>query len=437
LFMNHSPALNRHQFPAGGGGKAAADVGDEVPPDLEGLLGPLDYCACTHCRSVLSPAAYLVDLLRFLEQRPALAGEDEAVPAHAPFGVLVARRPDLLHTLLDCANTNTPLPAIDLVNEILEREVAGETPSSWPQTTRTAEELRAQPEHRLDAAYEELRTAVYPWVLPFDLAQAETETFLEHLGVPRHELLQVCGAPSPELDNAVAWARLGLTEIGARIVAGLDVGESLHALWGMGAAGWPAELTQVQRFLAQAQLDFEGLQALMLTDYASAGQLEIDFAEPCQLEGATLTGLDTTRLSRIHRFLRLHRALGWSMAEVDAVISALGTTGPNPLDMACLRALARLQALHERFGALPRRELLAWFADLSVTAPPSGGRSPYEEIFVERTSQGETGPLAPGQEPLLSDVMPQLAAALSRTEDEVAQLLALNPVRMRATVPNL
>ena len=36
-------------------------------PTMETLFGSLDFCECEHCRSVLSPAAYLVDLLRFID----------------------------------------------------------------------------------------------------------------------------------------------------------------------------------------------------------------------------------------------------------------------------------------------------------------------------------------------------------------------------------
>jgi hypothetical protein len=38
-----------------------------APPTMENLFGNIDYCACSHCKSVLSPAAYLVDLLQFLD----------------------------------------------------------------------------------------------------------------------------------------------------------------------------------------------------------------------------------------------------------------------------------------------------------------------------------------------------------------------------------
>jgi Tc toxin complex TcA C-terminal TcB-binding domain/Neuraminidase-like domain len=87
-------------------------------PTLHTLFGSLDYCECTHCESVYSPSAHFVDLLRFLGQR---------VTAHGVTSVrdvLLARRPDLGDIELSCANTETLVPYIDLVNEILEDAVA-------------------------------------------------------------------------------------------------------------------------------------------------------------------------------------------------------------------------------------------------------------------------------------------------------------------------
>ena len=112
---------------------------------MEQLFGSLDYCECEHCRSVLSPAAYLVDLLHFLDppadewqtelsewrtehgaplplprrtrlRRPSwpLAVDHPSEPMpdteRAPYEVLTGRRPDLPHLPLTCENTNTALP---------------------------------------------------------------------------------------------------------------------------------------------------------------------------------------------------------------------------------------------------------------------------------------------------------------------------------------
>ncbi|CUQ67091.1 Tc toxin subunit A-related protein [Candidatus Nitrospira inopinata] len=87
-------------------------------PDLRALFGSQSFCACEHCRSVYSPAAYLVDLLHWLESVPGTRGDRNAL------AVLSSRRPDLQEIELSCANTNTALPYIDLVNEMLERAVA-------------------------------------------------------------------------------------------------------------------------------------------------------------------------------------------------------------------------------------------------------------------------------------------------------------------------
>ena len=87
-------------------------------PTLEDLFGSLDYCNCSDCGSILSPAAYLVDLLNYIDQ-PAPSGG-----LANPQDVLLARRPDLQYLPLTCANTNTALPYIDIVNETLEYFVA-------------------------------------------------------------------------------------------------------------------------------------------------------------------------------------------------------------------------------------------------------------------------------------------------------------------------
>src|SRR5262249_34885021 len=80
-------------------------------------FGPDDLCECEDCSSMTSPAAYLFDCLKLLQDGPRLNGR-------TPLDVLVARRPDLVRLALNCDNTETKLPFIDLVNEILERRVA-------------------------------------------------------------------------------------------------------------------------------------------------------------------------------------------------------------------------------------------------------------------------------------------------------------------------
>jgi len=98
----HSPASIVDPAPS-----APANASDVLAyATLESLFGEMDYCACEHCRTILSPAAYLVDLLLFLD-RPA-----SEIPAGFtnPQQVLLDRRPDLQHLPLTRRFTPTRLP---------------------------------------------------------------------------------------------------------------------------------------------------------------------------------------------------------------------------------------------------------------------------------------------------------------------------------------
>ena len=83
---------------------------------LATLFGSQDYCATDDCTSVLSPAAYLCDLLLWLRNHP--QGGQTALD------VLDSRRPDIRHLLLNCPNTDTELPYVDLVNELLADKIS-------------------------------------------------------------------------------------------------------------------------------------------------------------------------------------------------------------------------------------------------------------------------------------------------------------------------
>ncbi len=85
-------------------------------PNLKSLFNITDTCECKHCRSVYSPAAYLVEILQFLEKRAVVSGSAK--------NVLFKRRPDLGEIDLGCENAHTPVPYIDLVCEILEEAVS-------------------------------------------------------------------------------------------------------------------------------------------------------------------------------------------------------------------------------------------------------------------------------------------------------------------------
>lgn len=273
---------------------AIANIRDTFPalktfPNLEGLFGELDYCECDHCHSVLSPAAYLVDILKFLDPDPegeewksviqkwgqkvnpaAVEGNPDFLPypfpnldawkAHTqehpdaqpsdtnktPYQVLMERRPDLPQLRLTCENSLTALPYIDVVNEVLEyfvastRQGATETWDNLPAYDTgdaTTAELLAEPQNTLSTAYDVLRRAQYPLSLPFDLWFETTRRFFDHFGTPLWQASRIfrteyslfpANPASP--DRSVVWSDIFREYLGLSPDAA-DIFTRPHPLW--------------------------------------------------------------------------------------------------------------------------------------------------------------------------------------------------------------
>lgn len=228
-------------------------------PTMESLFGSLDFCECEHCRSVLSPAAYLVDLLQFLDPEPGVWGNflahwkathggrdyphrDANGNPLKPYDVLTERRSDLPHILLTCENTHTALPYIDIVNEILEYSVAhGKLTEDAAQDTgeATTAELLAEPQNVIRQAYERLNEARYPLNLPFDLWLETARQFCDYFEMPLHRVLERFRAsdalfePEQPFDRAgVFMESLGLSPAEVEIFADPNLLENWWELYG-------------------------------------------------------------------------------------------------------------------------------------------------------------------------------------------------------------
>jgi ABC toxin N-terminal region/Neuraminidase-like domain len=218
-------------------------------PTMESLFGSLDFCECEHCRSVLSPAAYLVDLLQFLDRERTVwenflkdwkikhsnapypfknqtAFTDAGSPANTtrtPYEILIERRPDLPYIPLTCENTNTALPQIDLVNEILEYYVANKAlkaEAARDTGAATTAELLAEPQNVIREAYDKLREARYPLNLPFDLWIETVRRFCNYFETPLYQVLEAFRgsdelfAPAQPFDRAsIFMESLGLSPV--------------------------------------------------------------------------------------------------------------------------------------------------------------------------------------------------------------------------------
>jgi hypothetical protein len=369
-------------------------VGD-VDPTLASLFGSLDFCDCRHCRSVLSPAAYLVDLLAFLNSAQA-SDEDTALEK------LFARRPDIGNIELNCENTNTPLPYLDLVNEVLEDAVIPRTyieethddvtvyVADVPQTEEDDPRvLQANPEHINTAAYETLIGESYPWQLPFNLWAEEARAYLDHLGVKRYDIMKIfngTGASSPN-SIEVSSEVLGLIPQEKDLLTHVVTNTSLlETLWGVSSGGLINTLEPVENFLKHANLNLAELKELLECQYinpAENDQVEIayhiDF--PCALEYAKLTNLSNSRLDRMHRFIRLRNKLRWDLTDVDKVLTAFAK---NELDDELLEFMAKIHTLLEKYK-VNLETVLGWWSEYIDTVDYENKPSLYRRLFLNKS----------------------------------------------------
>lgn len=178
----------------------------DLPINFETLFGSVDLCECDHCNSVYSPAAYLVELFQYLRNNNLDPDDDDTGDlgiAGTPLKKLFKRRPDLGHLQLTCENTNTLIPYVDLVNEVMESFVINlndyeeDTHDPKQATIRThnvegesSGELLAEPQHIKYRAYRKLRKAVYPASqLPYHQPIDTIRHYLDYLNSSRHELM--------------------------------------------------------------------------------------------------------------------------------------------------------------------------------------------------------------------------------------------------------
>ncbi len=173
-------------------------------PTLEDLLGNMDYCACDHCNSVLSPAAYLVELLHFIDL--------EKIPHEKenPIDELLKRRPDIQHIQLSCENTNMSLPYIDLVNEILEHYILhGDLKDLTGHDITediTQSELLAEPQFVEKTVYDELKSKVFPYNLPFHQPLETLRRIYKIWDTSLEEMLSVFSAPLSSRKEALSFS---------------------------------------------------------------------------------------------------------------------------------------------------------------------------------------------------------------------------------------
>jgi len=313
------------------------------PPTLKTLFGSADFCACEQCQSVYGAAAYLADLLHWMQTDLLASSQTDALH------LLDLRRPDITQILLNCHNTNTTIPYIDLVNEILSYALLASNnrpPLGNLQTVGATEDLLLKPEHRFPAAEKLLSTVNVSWRLPFDPIFDETRAYLDALGWDHAALVWALSAETWAARSALeksTWAAayLGLVAEEFQIVTSINAAASdfWRSFWGLGSAPGPmvGPLLDTHEFA-----DVAALETLLKTDYAaSSAESSASFLvkkiafppdAPCDLDKAFLVDISDQQLTltpaaadRLMRFERLRRrAAELSVAQLDLALRAFG-----------------------------------------------------------------------------------------------------------------
>ncbi|MGN6105586.1 MAG: neuraminidase-like domain-containing protein, partial [Kofleriaceae bacterium] len=379
---------------------------------FEQLFGSLSFCKCQACSSILGPAAYFVDLMKFIDER--IRVQFPPTKLHALD--LKERRSDLWSLKLNCGNTNERIPLLQIVDEILEAYIVNERA------------LPGDPEDQRKQVYVDLATADGSFQQPFHRPLAQVESYLAHLDGDR-------AAIASALESAPAvWAdaRLGLSPKMRALVTTQDLVLAHHRtrygvdfqVSGTGIA--PVDVQGV--LLPKVPLDRDELDALIGTSFVRDGGAaphivaEKRTPESVQNDVENLHGLTVDALDRMHRMIRLRQHVPWTFAELDRAMTSLGIV---QLDTAAIDALAKLREVQLRFaiecdeasalvGSLPDVLLDRVFNDPAAVA--ADGELPQPtRVFVHpafRAAPASANPAAT-----------RLAAALGTTMSELELLI--------------
>ena len=319
------------------------------------------------------------------------------------------RRPDLGNIKLNCENTNTPLPYIDLVCEILENTIPSiPTNATFNfQTQLTKAELRAMPQNVREDAYKELARADFPMSVSFNLWQEETRTYLNFLGIPRYELMEnfrdisvaINKIPN-EYSIASEYFELSLREkdiISAPKATKVDQ----EIYWGFDSVKdtiWQDALAlnkavSVQNFMKRSQISYNEVLELLLVkfvnpDGATQSKIERE-ADNCSTDEQKINNLTFEKLDLMHRFLRLYRKTGWKMWELDLLLRNK-KIADSKIDEAAIINLKSFKELQQKLS-LPVEILLTFYGEINTEQrikpenPTVKIPSIYESLFQNPT----------------------------------------------------
>jgi hypothetical protein len=174
--------------------------------------------------------------------------------------------------------------------------------------------------------------------------------------------------------------------------------------------------------LSGAEIDLPTLVAWSNANYQKISKLIVLEAPDatCDLETTRLQHLDGTLLddpevSRMHRFIRLWRKLGWSIADVDRALTAVGASDITP---EILIQLARIKQLQTSLNISDLQVLLSLWSPINAR----GEDSLYNRLFFNKSALNKNDPEYLVFQPAADGSV--LTAAGLNIQDHIPALLA-------------
>ncbi|MEM8807263.1 MAG: hemopexin repeat-containing protein, partial [Cyanobacteria bacterium P01_G01_bin.38] len=337
-------------------------------------------------RSVHSPAAYLADLLQLLDDY--FASPD-----------LDSRRSDLRKVPLDADHTFSLVPYLDIVNELLEARVLSED------IDETRQSVKQQ-------AYEILKSAKYPFNLPFDLAEEEVKTYLKTFDVSRESLYKAFSLQADP--TMIARLYLGLSPAMAKVLTTdlemIGSAPTETALAELNACYNNVnfiELEQVSVFLKTTGISGLELRELLyqrlstqelglakqffinqgLAGYAKLSDLE----DQLKWVGSDLEEgpIPIQWFSRVNRILRLSQQTGLSLSDLDLI---LRSCCDNHLDETAFQYIAIIKQIADNYD-LAIDVVCSFFSNMNAIGQGDGDAPVdlfnriFNENFIELDGQ--------------------------------------------------
>lgn len=386
-------------------------------PSFEELFGDLDYSSADEYRSVLSPAAYLADIMNLKDWRYG-EGPDNV-------DAVDDRREDISLIPLNAENTAAEIPHLDVVNRVMENKIA---------------KLAS-----VDA-YEALRTSVFPLNIPFNRNETEVRILLEHLESNPAEFYKLFTA-MPEAEIS-ARECLGLSdeELAVIVTPETDEGE-LRKCYGIFKDSETLQsLTDVRRLRKAVELSAMQVTELLFQDLSDQEKVDgvsrrfFVNSEPSAASDEYLRvkivdentqnqrlvlyvseGNETVPagyFDRVHRFIRLSRKAELSFGDLDLILTSLCD---SILDASAVKTVAVVKWLQRTYDVAVE-ELCALFA--AMKSHGKGGLTEPADFFYRVYDKGHASDLL-GLSPAtdLVQIKSRIQSALCLSEADTALIV--------------